>query len=345
MSFVTDSTPEQFMADDKAVSGFGESIAVVTGTEKDQVTVLGASKKNTENRRKLLANELDIAYVISFGLVGAAGAGAEEAQAAATEAVATRLTDAITSGSYAKALAILFSADEAASYALFGPVDEAASVAAVKTAMVTFTFASPAQSDDQPDGRADAQSDSFADAQSDGRADAQSDSPPDGSDVHSDGPDAVADVQSNGFADAQSDDRADAQTDGRAEASADGRADAQPDGRADAQSDWQAESWQTECDADAAPDHLKIVVTDLTTPAPTPAPSTAAPSPAAVTVVESAAPSAAAVTVVEMTDDDCADSATWQKAGKPTKDCAWAAKDTARRCARVGEDGTTALAS
>ncbi|KAJ1446383.1 hypothetical protein M885DRAFT_577749, partial [Pelagophyceae sp. CCMP2097] len=32
-------------------------------------------------------------------------------------------------------------------------------------------------------------------------------------------------------------------------------------------------------------------------------------------------------------------------AGKPTKDCAWAAKDTARRCARVGDDSTTAFMS
>ncbi|KAJ1446911.1 hypothetical protein M885DRAFT_451969, partial [Pelagophyceae sp. CCMP2097] len=43
--------------------------------------------------------------------------------------------------------------------------------------------------------------------------------------------------------------------------------------------------------------------------------------------------------------DDCSDSPVWHKAGKPTKDCAWAAKDTARRCTRVGKDGTTAAAS
>jgi len=43
--------------------------------------------------------------------------------------------------------------------------------------------------------------------------------------------------------------------------------------------------------------------------------------------------------------DDCGDSATWHKAGKPKKDCDWAAKDMKKRCSRVGDDGTTAAAS
>ena len=40
-------------------------------------------------------------------------------------------------------------------------------------------------------------------------------------------------------------------------------------------------------------------------------------------------------------DDDCEDSDSWYKAGKPSKDCDWIADDPEDRCGDEGEDGST----
>ncbi|KAJ1447767.1 hypothetical protein M885DRAFT_575454 [Pelagophyceae sp. CCMP2097] len=65
---------------------------------------------------------------------------------------------------------------------------------------------------------------------------------------------------------------------------------------------------------------------------------------AAIVTLTVAPPESTALTSAP-TATACADSQTWFKAGKPSKGCAWVAKDTAWRCRRVGEDGNTALAS
>ncbi|KAJ1446382.1 hypothetical protein M885DRAFT_577748, partial [Pelagophyceae sp. CCMP2097] len=244
--FVTDSTPEEVMDDDKAVAGFGRSIAIVTGTDSDQVTVLGASRAA---RRNLLAEELDLSYIISFDLQGTPVAKVAEAQAAVMTTVSAQLTAAISSGSYAAAL---FTAliDEGESFARFGLVEKTASVASVAAAVVTLKSDghadahSDSRADVQTDGRSDAHADGRADVQTDGRSDAQSDGR---ADVQTDGRE---DVQTDGRADAKADDRIDscyAQSDGSADVQTDGRADAQSDGHVDAQSDGHADVQSDGC--------------------------------------------------------------------------------------------------
>jgi hypothetical protein len=141
MTFFTELTADEFLADASAVMAFRAALASSAGVVVDAVAVLSAAAR-TSARRQLLTADLDVGYTISLQLRGTAGGDVAAKADTAAAAVKNKVWTAITDGSYATALkrSLLAEGDEADLYT----VDADASAAAALAAEVTMAIASPA---------------------------------------------------------------------------------------------------------------------------------------------------------------------------------------------------------